>query len=314
MLRYIYLFLLAFMTISHAKELTIITPPADDGHAVNARILAKYLQKHSSDITSVTFKAMTGAGGIVAANYIYNIAPKDGWTIGTLFKKIPLVGAVGGDNIKFDPTKFVWLGSAVDGRKDAVLLISNRKPNDDPLIIGFDSPAAAEPMRFISAALGSNVKVVTGYKSPNEVKMALERNEIDALVNSLVGLKTSSPGLLSSNQISVLLQFGNGMHRHLEFPVVPTLAESLHDAHLLESLKVAEMQYLLVRPFVAPPGIPLDREIELRKAFASAVNDPEYVAEAKAVGIDANLISWQDSEDAVKLLANSPREILDQFR
>jgi tripartite-type tricarboxylate transporter receptor subunit TctC len=305
---------LLLTTIVSAKELTVILP-AEDAHAVNARILMRYMQKHDDAVTSVSFRVMPGASSIVATNYLYNVAPRDGWTIGVTFKKTALLGAIGGNNINFDPSKFTWLGSAADGRKDAVLLVSNRPfdPNK-PLIIGFDSPVSTEPMQFINHVLGGNTKVVTGYKNTSDIRAAWIRGEIDAFVNSMIGIKTQAPHILEPNASHVILQFGNGSQRHPEFKTVPTLAERINDPKLGELLKISELQYVLIRPFLAPPNIPPSRASALRAAFTKAVTDPEYVAEAKRVNIDASLIDWKETQALIKEMMSAPRELLDQLK
>lgn len=305
---------LLLITPVAARELTVILP-AEDGHAINARILMRYMQKHDRDITSVSFRLMPGAGSIVATNYMYNIAPKDGWTIAVTTKKTPLLGAIGGDNINFNPSKFTWLGSAADGRKDAVLLVSNRPiDNQKPLIIGFDTAISTEPMKFVNAVLGGNTKIVTGYKNTSEIRAAWLRGEIDAFINSMIGIKTQAPHLLQDGNSHVIMQFGNGTTRHPDFSRVPTLAEQIKDAQLRELFNVSELQYVLIRPYFAPPDIPVTRANSLRSAFTNSVNDPNYVLEARRAGIDVNLIDWQETEQLIEKMMTAPRELLDQLR
>jgi tripartite-type tricarboxylate transporter receptor subunit TctC len=314
MLRYLIVIMLMLAAPSMARELTVILP-AEDGHSINARILMRYWQKHDTEISSVSYKLMPGASSIVATNYLYNVAPRDGWTIGVTFKKTPLIGAVGGANINFDPSKFTWLGSAADGRNDAVLLIANRKLDPDkPLVIGFDSPISTEPMQFVAAALGNNVKQVTGYKGTPDIRVAFEKGEIDAFINSMIGIKTQAPHLLASDHSVILMQFGNGQHRHPEFPTVPTLAGSITSPGLLALLRLSELQYILIRPFLAPPGIPVDRVAALRTGFEAAVRDPGYVADAKAAGIDVNLVTWQETDRIINEMVAAPRALLDQLQ
>lgn len=306
--------LLLSSAATHSRNLSVILP-AEDAHAVNARILMKYMQRHDPEITSVSFRVMPGASSLVAANWLYNSAPRDGWTIGVTFKKTALQGAIGGDGINFDPVRFTWLGSAADGRKDAVLLVSRRDHDPArPLIIGLDSPLSMEPMRFILHALGGAARAVTGYKNTSEIRMALERNEIDALINSMIGINTQAPQLLQAAGTKVLLQWGNGSRRHPRFAGVPTLMESIADENLKALLAVSELQYVLIRPFLAPPGIPPERAITMRRAFAYAVTDPDYVQEAAAAGIEASLINWRETEAIVQEMVKAPRLLLDQLR
>jgi tripartite-type tricarboxylate transporter receptor subunit TctC len=148
------------------------------------------------------------------------------------------------------------------------------------------------------------MKIVAGYANSSTARLALERKEIDAAIYSLIGIKTAKPDWLKpESDIKPLLQFGNGKTRHRDYPNVPTLAEYTDQQELLN---VYEKQFILLRPFVAPPDIPFSRTRELRHAFAKAVTDPEYIAEAKKANIDVKLIDWQEAERIVYETVDSP--------
>lgn len=292
MFKAIFLFLLLFIIPTKANEITIILPVAEDSHAINARILSKYLEKHSGK--KVEFKVMPGAASAVAANYLYNIAPKDGSTIGVFYKNIPLVSSIGGPNINFDARKFTWLGSTADGRKDAVLVMSS-KPYKEGLVIGSDNVIVGDPIDMLKEIW--SIQVVRGYKSQSEIRLAVDRGEVDAMVNSMIGIKTSKPDWLKpDSKIKPILQFGNGLIRHPEYPNVPTLAEFYKNK---EKLAKFESQYLLLRPYVAPPDIPKEKAAELRKWFKAAVEDLGYIEEAAKAGIDVSPIYWQEVEKII---------------
>jgi tripartite-type tricarboxylate transporter receptor subunit TctC len=286
---------LLFIIPAKADVLTIILPVSEDSHAINARIFSKYLQKHIPSHPQIEFKVIPGAASVVAANYIYNIAPKDGNTIGVFYKNIPLVGSIGGPNINFDATKFTWLGSTADGRKDAVLVMSNKK-YDGELIIGSDNVLVGDPIDILKKIW--NIKEVRGYKSQSEIRLALERGEIDAMINSMIGIKTTKPEWLTpESKIKPILQFGNGNNRHQNFQNIPTLSEKLIDK---KELKKFENQYILLRPYVAPPNIPKEKASELRRAFSEAAQDKDYIEEASKAGIDVNLIDWKEAQSIVE--------------
>ena len=122
MIRLFFLFLIMSVVTVKANTLTIVmNTSGEDTHSMTARILSKYFIKHNNNIKKIEYKIIPGAGSIIAANYLYNIASKDGSTIGVFMKNIPLIGIIGGQNIDYDPSNFVWLGSVDDGRKDAVI-------------------------------------------------------------------------------------------------------------------------------------------------------------------------------------------------
>jgi hypothetical protein len=293
MIRLLLVFIL-FIVPAKAEILTVILPVAEDSHAINARIFSKYLQRHLPNNPTIEFKVVPGAASVVAANYLYNIAPKDGNTIGVFYKNIPLVSSIGSANINFDVRNFTWLGSTADGRKDAVLVMSN-KLYDGNLVIGSDNVIVGDPIDMLKKIW--NVREIRGYKSQSEIRLALEREEVDAMINSMIGIKTSKPEWLKpESKVQPILQFGNGINRHPNYPDVPTLAEFYKDK---QELAKFESQYVLLRPYVAPPNIPIEKAATLRKAFVAAVKDPAYIEEANKAGIDVNLIDWQEAEKII---------------
>lgn len=299
MKKLILLFLLIFMVPVKAETLNIVVHRTGIGPAINAQILSKYLMKHNPEITSVVIKVVPGAGGITAANYLYEIAPKDGLTIGTIPWHV-IIPEAPETVIKYDPLKFTWLGSTIDGRKDAILLITN---TDNITNIGFQRADHEILTRLISSGLNRTLRPIVGYKDQNEVKIAFERREVDSLVNSYSGMRTMNPEWLTRR--SPLLQFGNGTNRHSDFPNVPTLMELLTDNNLKRTLDIYEKQATLLRPFVAPPGLSHEISVKLRNTFARAATDAEYIAEAKKANIDVSYVTWEEAESIVKFLIKS---------
>jgi tripartite-type tricarboxylate transporter receptor subunit TctC len=300
-----------------AQELKIVVPSNTDGYSMNAKLIAPYVSKYLPEKPNVVIQEFPGAASLVAANYIYNVAPKDGNTIGTFYKNIPLMGALGGPTIKFEPSKFTWLGSTADGREDAVILWSNKPgPVDryrtEELVVGSENVIAGDPTLLVRDLLDIKIKLVAGYASSSTARLALERKEIDAAAYSLIGIKTAKPDWLKpDSEIKPMLQFGNGTSRHKDYPDIPTLAEYTKQKELLS---VYEKQYVLLRPFVAPPNIPAARAQELRVAFEKAVKDPEFLDKAKKANIDVNYIGWQESQQIVNETVNASEQTLQKIR
>jgi hypothetical protein len=301
-----------FCLPANAQELNIILSSEGDGHSANARIFGKYLAKNISPETNVLFKIVPGAAGVNAANYLYNIAPKDGNTIGILFKNIPIIGAIGGPNINFDARNFIWLWSVADGRKDAVVLVSNKPYTGDELVVGAESVVSADPINFIEKYSGLKIKKITGYQSSNSVRLAYERKEIDAFVSSLQGIKTFRKEWLASELF--LLQLGNGKIKHLELPNTPTINELIKNEESLKLLTVFESQFALLRPFVAPPGISENKKKELILAFEKAVNDKNYIKEVARINLDIDPIYHDEAQKIVDFTYSASRKILDEIK
>lgn len=294
----IILALTLMVTPAAAETLKIIVPSDNDSYNINARVLGKYLVKYLPNKPTLVIQSMPGAASLVAANYLYNIAPKDGSVIGTFYKEIPLVGTLHVPNVQFDATKFTWIGSNVDGRKDAVIMWCN---TDNPKIIGSENYAGVNPAFLVRDIAKLDAKIVTGYATPGDARMALERKEVDAVVYNLVGIKTQKPNWLKPDSgIKACMQFGNGIHRHIEYKDVQTLTEMVQLDTDKTILSIVEASYAMLRPFVAPPGIPEKNAQELREAFTKAVMDSEYLEEARKMNIEVNPIYHDEALNIVK--------------
>jgi hypothetical protein len=299
-----------------AQELKIVVPTLEGTYHTNARILSKYFTKYHPDKPTTIIQSVPGAFSVVATNYLYTVAPKDGSVIGTVYKDIPMTGVIGGLNINFDPSKFVWLGSNVDGRQDTSIIWANRnKKLEDEIVMGVEGAGVGNASYVIQKLLNLKFKYVTGYPNPATNRLALERNEVDAVTYSLIGIKSGKPNWLEPNSdIHAILQYGNGKIRHPEFQNVPTLFDFINKKEDIELANLFELQFILIRPFLAPPGIPADKARILRDMFEQAVNDPEYLAEAKKASIDVNLVTWQESEKIISNMKNAPQKTINTLR
>jgi tripartite-type tricarboxylate transporter receptor subunit TctC len=317
MLKSLFLFL-ALSASAMAQELRIVTPSQADGYNINARMIAPYLAKYLPEKPVPIIQVVPGAFSLAAANHMYNIAPRDGNTIATVYKHIPFVGVLGGPTIMFDPSRFTWIGSSADGRKDAVMLWTNRSESLDhffrnELLLGAESVISSADSKFIKQSIGLNIKHVFGYV-PSGSRLALERKEIDAVIFSLIGTKTQTQWTSPDSKIRPLIQFGNGSNRHPNYKDVPTLTELLKNERDKQILSIFETQYILLRPFIAPPNIPSARVKELREAFTKAVTDEGYIREAAKANIEIDLITGEQAEMIVSVLANAPSDILKELR
>jgi tripartite-type tricarboxylate transporter receptor subunit TctC len=285
----LFIFLFSCSGSSIAKKLTVILPSYEDGPSVNARLFIPYMIQNLPEIVSIEYKVVPGAATINAANYLFDVATKDGYTIGIFNRNVPFMAYVGDTNIKFDPSLFTWLGSVADGRLDPILLFSHKKEIKD-LIVGTDIVSIGNPAFAVNKIGNFNFKIITGYKNNTDIRVAFQRKEIDGFFNALVGMRTTGRTILNDNNVFVLLQFGNGRHRHSDYMNVPTLSELYSDS----SIQYLESQSWILRPFVAPPNIPEEMKSRLRDAFDKAVKDKQYIEQAKNIGVDVNQISYRE--------------------
>ncbi len=294
------------------------------GYDVYARVLARHISKHIPGNPTIVVQNMPGAGSLRGANYIYNVAPRDGTTFGTFARNVALLGLIKtNQNVQYDPTKFTWLGSSSSFANDAYLLLVRRdakvksiddarRPDGPPIILGSTAEGASSDAMgvVLREMLGFNIKLIPGYTDSGVLFLALERGEIDGRTVGLSAVRSNKPDWLKPNGLMrVLVVFGR-QTRHPDLPDVPTgreLARTDQDRALIDLI---EAPYLLSRPYAAPPDVPPDRAKALRDAFIATHKDPAYLEDAAKINIDVSPIGGDDILQLIDRIAKTPADQL----
>lgn len=262
----------------------IIGTAPGGGYDAYSRLIAHHIGKHLPGQPSVVPQNMPGAAGIRAANYLYNVAPKDGTVIGMVDQAVYLDQILGTAGLNVDASKFNWIGRILSN--SAVLYARQgakvKKIEDvftHELIVSTSGAASRLNWTVLNNLLGTKFKIIPGYQGSNDSRMALVRGEVDALSQPWPVLKVEGEQLLRDKQINLLLQ--TGADKNPELPQVPRmidLAKSDEDRVLLALFASPST---IGRSVVAPPGIPAERVQALRQAFMAAIRDPALLDEVK---------------------------------
>jgi len=298
------------------------------GYDLFARLLARHIGNHIPGKPAVTVQNMPGAASLRATNYLATIAPKDGTVIATFDRNIPLIAFVSGSpNVQYDPLKFVWLGTLSDSTEDAFVIWARKKseigsiedlrrPDGPTLTVGVTGVGATDNdiAVLLRQVLGLRLNIVPGYQDSSAIGHGVENGELDGQLIGYVAGKIAKPAWTDPNgAMNILLQFARKT-RHPELPDVPTARELSRDDRAAQLITMAELPYVVGRPFAAPPGVPNDRAQALQDAFASLIRDPEFLAEAKRLNIDLTPLDSKATFAAVDTLGRSPVELKDQLR
>ena len=295
------------------------------GNDVYARLLARHMGRHMPGTPNIVVQNMPGAGSLVAANTIANLAPRDGTAFGTFARNLPLSSVIGGHaNIRFDARKLTWLGSASSYAGDAYILWVRpgaavqsiddaRRPAGPALVLSgtAEGDTSYDVPVLLKQVLGLNIKLIGGYPDSNALFLAAENKEVDGRVADLSSVASSRPQWLTD--MRQLLQFGRAS-RHPDFPVVPTareLAPSEADRLLIE---IMELPFLLTRPYAGPAGIPPARAAALQAAFLAVQKDAAYLDEAARLKLDISPIGPAEVLAALDLIAAAPPELTQRVR
>ncbi len=297
------------------------------GYDIYARLLARHMGKHIEGNPNVVVENMPGAGSLTAANYLFGRAPKDGTEFGTFSRTIVLTAlADKGGNAKFKSEEFTWIGTPASYADDAyVLLIRSDIPihsldelraSGRVLHMGNTAPGTsdADITLLMAAILKLKVNEISGYPGGNSVSLAIERGEVDGRMIGLSSINSSMPHWLPNKVVRPLLQFARET-RHPTMPDVPTARElAKGDKEALELVELAEMPFLLARPFAGPPGIPPERVKMLQEAFMKTNADPDYLAEAKKLQLDISPKNGEEVRKLVVRLGQIPPALMERYQ
>jgi len=286
------------------------------GYDLYARTIARHIGKHIPGNPTVVVKNMEGAGSLRLANWLYNVAPKDGTVFGTIGRGTPFDPLFGHKGASFDATKFTWIGSAnhevsvcVAWHTSGVVKFEDLLTKE--LTVGGTGSAADTDQfpKIVNGVLGTKMRVITGYPGGNDVGLAMERGEVKGRCGwSWSSVKSTHPAWLAEKKINVLVQLA--LAKHPDLPDVPLITDLAKTDEQRQVLKLIFARQVMGRPYLAPPALPKDRVDTLRKAFMDTMRDPEFLADAEKSQLEINPVSGDEIEKLVKEVYATPPEVV----
>ncbi len=236
---------------------------------------------------------MPGGGGLVAANHVFSAAPKDGTVIGLFHEAQMMSQLTGGEGVNFDLRQFNWLGSSYDDpnvcivRTDpAVGTFADLIGGPKAIAVGGTGPGSNtyDAPRVMAAATGAGMKAVAGYPTTNDVRIGVERGEIQGMCLGWESVKSASGQWLQDGYAKVIVQ--NGVERHADLPDVPLALEFARDDQSRLLLRLVDAPGAMAKPFTMPPGVDSSRVELMRTALADTYRDPAFLDEARAMKLE----------------------------
>lgn len=278
---------------------------AGGGFDTYARALARHMGKHIPGSPSVTVENMTGAGSLIAANHLYNVAKPDGLTIGHFIGGLFLGQVLGQRGIEFDARKFEFIGAPISDhvvcaltKASGITSIDKWMASKTPVKMGGIAPGTSTPdnaTRILQAALGLPIQLVSGFKGTANLRLAAEGGEIAGGCWGWDSVSVTWRKALDAGDVVVVLQANRRTH-----PDLPNVPQAIKFAKTDEARKMIEVGIHgdsdIVRTYTLPPGTPKDRVAALRKAFTATLKDPEFVADAKKSRLNIGPIPVADIE------------------
>lgn len=302
------------------REIKLVVGFTTGGGAdIYARTIAKHMAGHIPGKPIITLQFMPGAGSLTAANWLYNVAPRDGTVIGSIHSSVTLEPLYGFERAKLDVMKFTWLGSAstdygvtLTWAASPVKTLADAKRRET--LVGGLGPGSASDFTavLLNEFAGTRFKVVSGYRGVNDILLAMERGEVDGIGSwAWTALMSFKPDWVPQKKVNILLQQSSEPHPDITARGVPFLLDLIERA---EDKRVAELGLAFMgvgRPYVAPPELPLQRAEILRKAFAATLIDPAFLAEAEQRKIEMTKPkSGQELDDLFRRIYATPKPIV----
>jgi hypothetical protein len=276
------------------KTLTFVVGYSPGGSFdLYARVIARHMGKHLPGNPTRIVENMTGAGGIIAANHLYNRVKPDGLTIGAWASPLVLQQIMGNEAAQFDGRKFGYLGipSPYDtvctfNQQSGVVKMDDWINSKRPQKIAAIGPgtSTSDIPKLLKAALNLPMDVIDGYKGGADARLAVESGEVDGYCGSWGTVETVWRSAFESKKIHPVLQAA--LKSHPKYKNIPLAISYAKTDEARELLRVADSAHGAQFPFSVPPGMAKDRLELLQKAFMATLKDPGLVAEAQKSQLD----------------------------
>lgn len=312
-----------------ANRLTIVVgSPPGGGYNSYARMLARHIQRFIPGQPTVIVQNMPSVASITAANYVVNIAPRDGSVIAGVQREIATVQLTGGPGPQFVATELNWLGSLLS--EPSLCAMATRtgiKAFEDVFkaayTVGSTGPNGLEhhPAMF-NNLLGAKYKVVRGYKASADVALAIQRKELDGICQSWATFKQHYGAMLAAGEIKPLVQVSLKRHPEMDALGLPMYTdfitpERIQPGYTLQDvLDYFELQLgssVMGRPYIMAPGVPADRFAAMTRAFEEFVKDTEVLANSTKTKREIEYVSGREIKEIVARMAALPKAKLEKL-
>jgi tripartite-type tricarboxylate transporter receptor subunit TctC len=299
-----------------------------DTHDLWARAYARHMGKHIPGNPTFVVQNMPGAGSMVAANHVYNIAKPDGLTLGSIAPGLYLPQITGSNEVKFDWAKYSWIGTPEHNgtllfmRSDAPFkaIEDIRKAKDGPKCsaTGVGTSGHLIP-RLLEETLNLKFQIVTGYPGGAEQDLALERGEVQCRAITVAAFFGRQPFLNWHKSGFVRIMIQTSRKRHGKIPEVPTLWEYMEKDKLPDANRRLAVVALGAGgfgswPIVSTPSLPPDRLQILRDAYAKTLQEPDLLEEAKKRGWELRPVSGEDLAELAQEVSRQPADVVERLK
>jgi tripartite-type tricarboxylate transporter receptor subunit TctC len=310
------------------KTITIVVgTKAGDVYDLYPRMVAPYMTKYIPGHPNIIIQNVAGAASLIAANQVYNLGKPDGLTLGAIYPALYFEQLVKRPEVKFDWTKFIWLGSTVTSNHLMYMRADTpyktfedvRKASAAPKCgaTGVTSTGYYMP-KLVEEATGAKFEIVSGYQAGQDIDLAVERGEIQCRAFTITAYFAREPFISWRKRGFAHVLFQTGQKRDARLKDAPTIYELMDKYKTTEAVrrlaKVVLASGDFGRPIVAPPGVPSDRVKILRDAFNKSVNDPALLSEAEKRQLEMDPGTGEELESLAKEVMSAPPDVAERVK
>ncbi|HEY5543681.1 MAG TPA: hypothetical protein VIM04_10555 [Candidatus Binatia bacterium] len=288
-----------------------------------ARTVSRHMGKYVPGNPSVVVENMTGAGSLIAANHVYNVAKPDGLTIGAFNGNQILAQLVGGQGIAFDARKMEWMGApgynhdlCLLSRKTGVTTADQWLASKTVFKLAGSAPGATtdDVAKVLKEAIGFPLRLIAGYKGTADMRVAVESGEVDGMCGfSWVSVRTTWRKALDNNLVSIMVQ--SAPKAHADLPNVPLTIGFAKTAEARQLIEAGVHQpSAITYSYSIPPATPKNRVQTLRQAFSQTVKDSEFLSEAAKANLEIAPASGEEIERAIHSLFKTPPAVVAKLK
>ena len=293
--------------------------PPGGGYDRYTRAAARHMSRYTPGNPTFIVQNMTGEGGRLAANYIYNEAKPNGLTVGVWNSAMVLAQALGDRSVKFEANKFGWIGApsgrplytcgimGFTGLKTLKDVLNSKKP----IKMGGTTPGSTtdDLPRILNLTIGTRFDVISGYGGTPTINAFLQRRDLEGACYGWESMKVTARALLDAKGDDKLIPFITfGDSQDPEVRDLPRVNEVIKGKENLAIFNARVQPDNFLRSLTLPPGTPKERLSILRKAYKATLEDPEFLAEAKRSKLIINYVSGEEIDKLVdQILTISPK-------
>ena len=290
------------------------------GFDIYARTLARHLGRYIPGNPNVVVQNMNGASGLVSANWLYNLAPKDGSVMATFVQSVPFEPLYGNAAARFDPAKSTWIGNLEESigvcgvSKASGITRFDELLNKETILAGTGSTGPlGKASLAVKNLLGAKIKLVTGYAGSASVRLAIQRGEVAGICGLPMSTITSfwKDDYESGNFKPIIQLSGRPQPQLGGIPHVDDFAKSEEDRQVLGLIFGT---LALGRLYVSTPGVPRERTAALQAAFIATAKDPAFLEDAVKTQIDVSAMTGAEVEAFIARISSSSPRVIERAR